>query len=197
MLQNKGSNNLNITSNGSFTFTTKQTSLSTYNVSILTPPSNQYCTITEGAGFVGNANVTNVDIICKTIPSVASLNEYRFTGELTGVVANSYVQRTLTNAPFQLSICDSSRWSCTSIALRLSYCESRTQAIELPKAHQPVIINGRSMASFNGTISFRNVIEMASAPAESVIIALSVCSLALLPASHRCLIATKTRNLLV
>lgn len=104
ILQNNGSDNLNITSNGSFIFATKQTDFKFYNVSVLTPPTNQYCTITYGAGLVNGSNVTNVDIICKSIPSVALLNEYRFTGELTGFVTMPFMKRTLTNVPFQISI---------------------------------------------------------------------------------------------
>jgi N-acetylneuraminic acid mutarotase len=65
VLQNNGGNNLPVNANGSFTFTTPVASGGTYDVTVLTQPSNpvQSCGTTNAIG-TANANVTNVSVIC-------------------------------------------------------------------------------------------------------------------------------------
>jgi len=65
VLENNGGDNLAISGNGSFTFSTAVTGGSTYNVTILTQPSNpaQTCAVSKGSGTV-NANVTSVQVSC-------------------------------------------------------------------------------------------------------------------------------------
>lgn len=65
VLQDNGSNNLNITQNGPFTFTTSIASGGAYKVTIATQPSNQPlpCSVNNGTG-TATANVTNVQITC-------------------------------------------------------------------------------------------------------------------------------------
>jgi subtilisin-like proprotein convertase family protein/subtilisin family serine protease len=66
VLQNNGGNNLAISGNGAFTFTTPILSGATYAVTVLTQPTGpaQTCTVTSGSGTVGVANVTNVGVLC-------------------------------------------------------------------------------------------------------------------------------------
>lgn len=68
ILQNNGGDNLAINANGSFTFATSIAEGSPYTVSVLAQPSTpeQTCTVNNGGGTVGSANVTNVDIACST-----------------------------------------------------------------------------------------------------------------------------------
>src|SRR5271170_4126951 len=68
VLQNNGGDNLTITANGSFTFATLVASGATYNVTILTQPSNptQTCTVTGGMG-TATANVTSVQVVCPAV----------------------------------------------------------------------------------------------------------------------------------
>jgi hypothetical protein len=65
VLQDNGGNNLSITGNGSFTFSTALTSGSAYDVTVLTQPSSpaQTCTVTDGNG-TANADVTSVQVAC-------------------------------------------------------------------------------------------------------------------------------------
>jgi hypothetical protein len=63
-LQDNGANNLTLTANGAFTFTTAIAAAAPYAVSVLTQPSGQTCTISNGSGTVGSANVTNVAVAC-------------------------------------------------------------------------------------------------------------------------------------
>jgi predicted RNA-binding protein with TRAM domain len=65
-LQNNGANNTPLSSNGSFTFSTPIAEGSTYNVTVLTQPAAQTCTVTNGSGTMGSSNVTNVSANCVT-----------------------------------------------------------------------------------------------------------------------------------
>lgn len=65
-LQNNGANNLSISSNGNFIFATTATGGDPYNVTVVTQPTNQTCTVTNGSGTVGNANVSNISVVCAT-----------------------------------------------------------------------------------------------------------------------------------
>jgi len=66
-LQNNVGNNLSVSANGSFTFTTAIASGGSYNVAVLTQPSSptQACGVTAGgSGTVASANVTSVVVTC-------------------------------------------------------------------------------------------------------------------------------------
>lgn len=65
VLQNN-SENLPISANGSFTFTTALGNNANYAVTVLTPPTGptQICDVTNGSGVVSGANVTNVLVTC-------------------------------------------------------------------------------------------------------------------------------------
>ena len=81
VLQDNGGNNLSVTANGSFTFTTAIASGSTYNVTVFSQPSNpaQTCGVTAGAsGTVASANVTSVVVTCTT-------NTYTIGGTVSGL----------------------------------------------------------------------------------------------------------------
>ena len=67
VLQDNGGDNLTISANGPFTFATAVTSTSTtsasYNVTVLTQPIGQTCTVTGGSG-TATSNVTSVVVNC-------------------------------------------------------------------------------------------------------------------------------------
>ncbi len=67
VLQNNGGNNLPVSANGAFTFTTPVNSGAAYKVTVLTQPVNpaQVCVVTAGTG-TASANVTNVSVACTT-----------------------------------------------------------------------------------------------------------------------------------
>jgi multisubunit Na+/H+ antiporter MnhB subunit len=66
VLRNNGTNATSISSNGSFTFSTSIAQGSTYAVTVQTQPSTQTCTVSNGTGTMGGANVTNVSVTCST-----------------------------------------------------------------------------------------------------------------------------------
>jgi len=52
--------------NGTYTFTTTQATGANYNITVQTQPTGQTCTVANGSGTVGAANVTNVNVTCTT-----------------------------------------------------------------------------------------------------------------------------------
>jgi hypothetical protein len=66
VLQNNLGDNLTLSANAGFTFVTSVASGAAYSVTVLTNPASQACTVTNGAGTMGGANVTNVQVSCVT-----------------------------------------------------------------------------------------------------------------------------------
>ena len=66
-LRNEGGDDLAITADGPFTFTDKLAAGANYAVTVAQEPSGQSCTVTNGAGTIGSANITNVSVICSAI----------------------------------------------------------------------------------------------------------------------------------
>ena len=66
VLQNNGGNNLSVSGNGSFTFTTAIASGTAYSVTVFSQPSNpaQTCGVTAGGSGTASANVTSVVVTC-------------------------------------------------------------------------------------------------------------------------------------
>lgn len=86
VLQDNNGDNLSITANGAFTFATAVASGSSYNVTVFTQPTNpsQTCTVTNGSGTIGSANVSNVAVSCTT-------NTYTISGTVTGLAGTGLV----------------------------------------------------------------------------------------------------------
>lgn len=73
VLQNNGGDNLTVSSNGPFTFTTALNYGSSYAVTVLTQPMGQTCSVSNGTG-TANANVTNIAISCIDNPPPTPTN---------------------------------------------------------------------------------------------------------------------------
>jgi hypothetical protein len=88
ILRNNGGNNLSVTANGSFTFTTPVASGSPYVVSVFVRPDNptQTCAVINGSGTVGGANVVNVQIACTT-------SSFTVGGNVSGLIGSGLVLR--------------------------------------------------------------------------------------------------------
>jgi large repetitive protein len=69
VLKDNGGNNLGISANGTFTFTTPVASGSMYAVTVGTAPTSpaQNCTITNGTGTVTSGPVSNVTVVCTNV----------------------------------------------------------------------------------------------------------------------------------
>jgi len=85
VLQDNNGDNLTITSNGSFTFATKVTNGNQYNVSVLSQPTGQTCSVSAGAGTVSGSNISNVTVVCST-------NSYTVGGSVSGLSGTVVLQ---------------------------------------------------------------------------------------------------------
>jgi hypothetical protein len=79
-LLDNGGNSLKATADGKFTFSTSLASGATYSVTVGTPPTGETCTVTDGSGTVGTADVTTVKVACKA-------TTYTIGGTATGLIA--------------------------------------------------------------------------------------------------------------
>ena len=86
VLQNNGGDDLQVASGGSFTFANAVPSGASYNVTIAAQPTGpaQACTVTNGSGVVGGAQVTSVQISCVT-------TEFSIGGTVSGLNAGGLV----------------------------------------------------------------------------------------------------------
>src|SRR3984957_5250639 len=61
-----------VSSDGSFVFSSSLASEDAYVVTVVTPPTGETCSVSNGSGTIGSANVTNVTITC-AVPSGCSV----------------------------------------------------------------------------------------------------------------------------
>jgi hypothetical protein len=88
-LQNNGADDVPMNADGSFTFSTPVLSGNMYNVTVVANPTSpvpQTCTVSNGGGTVGGANVTNVAVTCTT-------NSYTIGGTVLGLLGTGLVLR--------------------------------------------------------------------------------------------------------
>ncbi|MDH5378189.1 MAG: lactonase family protein, partial [Gammaproteobacteria bacterium] len=69
VLQNNGGDDLSVSADGSFTFSTAIADTSTYSVTLLTEPAGHQCTLSNGSGTISGSNVTSVTVTCITLAS--------------------------------------------------------------------------------------------------------------------------------
>jgi sugar lactone lactonase YvrE len=81
VLQNNSGNNLTVSVDGSFAFSIALPNATAYNVTVLTQPALQICTVSNGTGTIAGANISNVGVSCGT-PAGASL--LLFAGDMGG-----------------------------------------------------------------------------------------------------------------
>ena len=89
VLQNNAGDDLSLTTNGSFTFTTALDDGTAYAVTIKTQPDTQTCYLSNISGTISSANITNVTVACYDSGSLdTSFSEdgvVRFDGDYTDV----------------------------------------------------------------------------------------------------------------
>jgi hypothetical protein len=99
VIANNGGDRFNPTADGPFTFPTAVLSGSSYNVTVTNPPilPLQRCDVMNGSGIVTEANVTNVQIMCRnfglgvggTVSGLESKGlELQSNGEKLAIAAN-------------------------------------------------------------------------------------------------------------
>lgn len=102
VLQNNGGDNLSRSTNGAFTFGTRLSAGSAHAVTVLSQPAGQTCQVTNGAGTVGTANVTSIQVACTDVAAGgnnASLSALTLsTGTLAPAFAANQLAYTSTQA---------------------------------------------------------------------------------------------------
>jgi predicted transcriptional regulator len=86
VLQDNGGDNLSVSANGPFSFATKLAGGAAYNVTVKTNPSGQTCSVTNGSGTIGSADISNVAVSCSTTPT------YAVGGNLSGLSGTVVLQ---------------------------------------------------------------------------------------------------------
>ena len=89
VLRNNGVDELSTTTNGGFTFATNLPHGSNYSVTILTHPTGQTCTVTNGSG-TATATVSNIAVNCAT-------NTYSIGGTIAGLSGTAVLRNNGTN----------------------------------------------------------------------------------------------------
>lgn len=90
VLQNNGADDLSLTSDGTFTFSTKLSDAATYAVTVSTQPSGLTCSVSNGTGTVSSANVTGVSVVC-------SADTYTVGGTISGLSGTVVLQNNSAN----------------------------------------------------------------------------------------------------
>lgn len=85
ILQDNGGDNLTVSGNGGFTFTTPVAQSARYDVTVLTQPATQTCTVTNGSGTAGTADITDVQVTC-------AINAYKVGGAVSGLSGTVVLQ---------------------------------------------------------------------------------------------------------
>jgi hypothetical protein len=87
VLTNNGGNDLAVTANGAFAFSTRIATGMPYAVAIATQPSGQTCTVANASGTVGSGNVSNIQVNCgASAPTVHTIG-----GTVTNLTATGLV----------------------------------------------------------------------------------------------------------
>lgn len=92
VLQVNGAGNLTVSANGSFTFASAMGTGAGYTVTVQSQPVGQICVVTNEAGTVGSANITNVSVTCRD----GIADSWIGTGSSTSAAINATAQVTWT-----------------------------------------------------------------------------------------------------
>ena len=137
VMQINGGNDLSVSKDGPFQFPAAMASGASYQVSVLTPPTNQICTVSNASGTV-TANVTDVDVIC--------IEQYTIGGAVSGLTGSVVLQdnggddlTVTSDGPFQFA---------TKIASGSSYSVS---VLTQPPAQTCDVEHGSGTATGNVT----------------------------------------------
>jgi len=85
VLQNNSTGDLSVSANGSFGFGRLWGNGNSYNVTVLTQPTGQTCTVSNGTGAVAGANVVGITVACVT-------DTFAVGGSVTGLVGSVALQ---------------------------------------------------------------------------------------------------------
>lgn len=85
VLQNNGGDNISLSADGNFTFTTPVASGANYAVSVFAQPAGQTCSVANSVGTIGGGNATNIGLSCAP-------NTYTVGGSVSGLTGTLVLQ---------------------------------------------------------------------------------------------------------
>jgi hypothetical protein len=152
VLRDNGGDDLSVTANGSFTFTTPLSSGVGYAVTVFTQPTSpaQTCTVTNGNGTVGAANITTVVIACTT----GTPRLYAVGGTISGLAGSGLVLRN--NGGDDLAVTANGPFAFTTPL-------STGAAYDVTVFTQPTLAQTCVVTNGNGTVATANVTNVAIA----------------------------------
>ncbi|MES9943839.1 MAG: hypothetical protein ABW080_02655 [Candidatus Thiodiazotropha sp.] len=139
VLQNNGSDDLALSSDGSFSFATGLSDGSTYSVSVATQPTDQSCTVGNGSGTIAAADVTAITITCTD----STGGVFTIGGIVSGLTGDGLLLQN--NGGDDLSITDSGTFTFTT-ALNDGEAYSVTVATQ-PTGQTCTVTNGSGSLS--------------------------------------------------
>jgi len=147
VLQNNNGDDLSLSTDGDFTFTTAINDATAYAVTIKTQPTDQTCTVTNSNGTLSGTNITNVNVTCvtNTVPT------YTVGGAISGLISDTVVLQN--NSGDDLSLVSNDNFTfTTAINDTTDYNVSvKTQ----PAGQTCTVANG------NGTLNGANITDVA------------------------------------
>lgn len=142
VLANSGAGNLPVAANGPFTFTPAAGVGTPYNVTVLTQPAGQTCTVTNGSG-TANADVNNVAVNC--------VDTFTVGGSVSGLVGTGLVLQN--NAADNLAFTVSGAFTfATGLAANTNYAVT---VLTQPSDSTCSVVNG------TGTVTNTNISNVA------------------------------------
>lgn len=87
VIQNNAMDDLTLEVDGEFTFHTRVAEAADYNVTVLTQPEGQTCSVINGAGTITDSNVSDVEISCSS-----SVENFSVGGTVDGLVGTLIIQ---------------------------------------------------------------------------------------------------------
>ncbi len=87
VLQNNAGDDLSLSSDGAFTFDTSLDDEASYAVTVLTQPSEQNCTVTNGTGTVNGANINDIAVDCVDQPAAEPADRFVVSGNNDGTLS--------------------------------------------------------------------------------------------------------------
>lgn len=85
VIQNNLADNLSLSVSGGFNFSGRLSSGASYSISILSQPVGQTCTVANGAGVVGSADISNIAVTC--VGGAGKTTNISLGGTITGLSA--------------------------------------------------------------------------------------------------------------
>ena len=142
---------LTLGATGTFAFTTTQASGANYAVTVSTPPTGQSCSVTDGLGVVGSANVTTIEVACTTPHSVGGTVSGLGVGKSVTLIDNSLDSLQVNGVS-----------GGTAVPFTFGTKLAGGQAYDVQIASQPVGVVCQVTSGGSGTVSTTNGVNVSN-----------------------------------